>query len=499
MDELSTRLALAPTGITGLDDILNGGLPTNRLYLIEGDPGAGKTTLALQFLLEGVRRGEAGLYVTLSETKDELVHVAAAHGWSLDDISLCELNTTTADKLRPDTQYTLFHPSEIELAEMMRLVVDQVERADPARVVLDSLAEMRLLARDSLRFRRQMLALKQFFFGRRSTVLLLDDESASQDGTRLQTIVNGVIVLEQLAPQYGAERRRLRVVKLRGLRYHGGYHDFMIRTGGLEVFPRIVAADTRGAFRPTVVPSGVAPLDALVGGGIERGTSTLIMGPAGAGKSAIATRYAFSAVERGELAAVYVFDESVSTFRHRSAGIGMELGPAIEAGKFALEQIDPAEMSPGEFGQRVRDAVTRDRARVVVIDSLNGYLNAMPEEQFLTAQLHELLQFLNQHDVATVLVCAQHGLLAAEMDNPIDVSYLADTVILMRYFEITGEVRQAISVVKRRTGGHERTLRELRIGPQGLEIGEPLREFEGVMTGTPRFLGREPPGARGPR
>lgn len=484
------RTARAMTGIAGLDDVLGGGFPRDRLYLVEGEPGAGKTTLALQFLLEGLRHGEPGLYVTLSETRDELAAAATSHGWSIEPLAVCEL-ATPAEKLRPDTQYTLFHPSEVELGEMMRVVLDEVERVGAVRVVFDALSEMRLLARDSLRFRRQILAFKQLFMQRHCTVLLLDDQAAAAAEARVNTIVNGVLALDQLAPRYGAERRRLRVVKLRGVRYRGGFHDFAIRTGGLEVFPRLVAAETREPVEPSAVASGIAELDALLGGGVERGTSALVAGPAGTGKSSIATRFAVAAAERGERAACYLFDESLGTFLSRSAGIGMDLRPLVDAGRLGLQQIDPAELSPGEFVQRVRDAVLRDRARVVVIDSLNGYLSAMPEEQFLIAQLHELLMFLAQRDVVTLLVSAQHGLLGEDVGNGIEVSYLADTVLLTRHFETGGEVRQAISVVKRRTGAHERALRELHIGRDGLRVGAPLRDFEGVLTGTPRYVGAE--------
>ena len=482
----------APTGVAGLDEVLQGGLPRNRLYLIEGDPGAGKTTLALQFLLAGMADGEPGLYVTLSETKEELTGVAESHGWSLDDLTVCEL-APPGERLRPDSQYTLFHPSEVELGETTQVVLDRVEHVRPTRVVFDSLAEMRLLARDSLRFRRQILALKHFFIGRQCTVLFLDDLESRNSESHVHTVVNGVVVLEQLAPLYGPERRRLRVVKLRGVRYRGGFHDFTIRTGGLEVFPRLVAAESREPAPPTAVASGVRELDALLGGGVERGTSTLIMGPAGSGKSAIATSYAVAAIERGERATLYVFDETIGTFLHRSAGLGMSLAPLIDSRRLFVQQIDPAELSPGEFAHRVRTAVTRDGVRVVVLDSLNGYLSAMPDEKLLIPQLHELLVFLNQHGIVTILVCAQNGLIGAGMVNPVDVSYLADTVLLLRHFEAGGEMRRAISVPKRRTGPHERTLREFRLSSGGLQVGEPLREFEGVLTGAPRYLGTTPP------
>ena len=479
----------AATGIAGLDHVLNGGLPRNRIYLISGASGAGKTTLALQFLLEGARVGETGIYVTLSETREELTAAAATHGWSLDALTVCELPGPD-DRTRPETQYTLFHPSEVELSETTTLVLHEVERLRPTRVVFDSLSEMQLLARDPLRFRRQILALKQFFIGRQCTVLLLDD-GQEPNHVRVDSLVNGVIALEQLAPSYGAEGRRLRVVKLRGARYRGGYHDFSIRTGGIVVHPRLVAADHRQSPTSGPMPSGVMELDSLLGGGLDAGTSTLITGPAGAGKSLLAARFAFSALERGEGAAIFVFDESRQTFLTRSAGVGMPFtGPL--AARLHLQQIDPAELLPGEFVDLVRHAVNEKAARVVVIDSLNGYLNAMPNETFLAAQLHELLMYLNHRGVATLLVAAQHGLLGP-MQAPVDVSYLADTVLLLRYFEAAGEVRQALSVVKKRTGDHERTIREFGVGSHGVRVGAVLREFEGVLTGVPRYTGREEP------
>jgi circadian clock protein KaiC len=475
----------ARTGIAGLDDVLGGGFPRNRIYLLEGDPGAGKTTLALQFLLEGVRAGEAGLYVTLSETREEVRAVADSHGWSLDGLEMCEL-TTPAQTLRSDTQYTLFHPSEVELADMTRTITNELDRVRALRVVFDSLSEMRLLARDSLRFRRQMLAFKQFFSERSCTVMLLDDRTPSD--ARVDTVVNGIVTLDQLAPVYGSERRRLRVLKLRGVRYRGGYHDFAIHTGGLVVFPRLVAAETREATPLTPLPSGVAELDALTGGGVEHGTNTMILGPAGTGKSVIAARYGIAAAARGEGTAFYLFDESVATFLHRSAGLGMDLRRFVDAGTIRIRQVDPAELSPGEFAHEVRDAVIRDGVRVVVIDSLNGYMSAMPNEPYLSARLHELMMFLGQHGVASVIIAAQTGLVGADIHNPLDVSYLADTVLLTRHFEAAGEVRQALSVVKRRTGPHERTLRELRLVDGTLALGPALVEFEGVLTGVPRHV-----------
>jgi circadian clock protein KaiC len=475
------------TGVAGLDHVLGGGLTPHRLYLIEGDPGAGKTTLALQFLLEGVRRGEAGLYVTLSETREELDGVARSHGWSLEGLTVCEL-IPSEESLLPDAQPRMFHPSEVELSETTRTVLLEVERTRPARVVFDSLSEMRLLAQNPLRYRRQILALKQFFAGRRCTVLLLDDRTSAVTDLQLQSLAHGVVTLEHLAPIYGAERRRLRVVKMRGVAFQGGYHDFKIERGGLAVFPRLVAAAHHRAFSREQIASGVPALDALLGGGLDRGTSTLLTGPAGSGKSAIAAQFAVAAARRGESAALFTFDEAVATLLARAEGMGMGLRGQVEAGRVSVQQVDPAELSPGELTHAVRRAAERDRARVVVIDSLNGYLNAMPEERFLTIQLHELLTYLGQQGVVTILIVAQHGLLGNAMQTPVDASYLADTVILLRYFEAGGRLLRAVSVVKRRGGAHEETLREFRLGPGGLVVGEPLENFHGILTGTPSFL-----------
>jgi circadian clock protein KaiC len=476
------------TGSAGLDSVLQGGFPANRLYLVEGDPGTGKTTLALQFLLEGARRGEPVLYVTLSETKEELTAVADSHGWSLDGVTLHEL-VPPEESLKAESQYTIFHPSEVELGETTRAVVAEVERIQPRRVVFDSLSEMRLLARDPLRYRRQILALKQFFAGRKSTVLLLDDRTSADADLQVQSIAHGVLMLEQLELDYGAERRRLRVSKLRGSRFRGGFHDFAIRTGGVEVFPRLVAAGRRAEFKPETVASGVVELDALLGGGLDRGTSTLVLGPAGCGKSSLAAHFAAASARRGERAAAFIFDEGVNTYLNRAAGLGTDLRAALEAGHLTVQQVDPAELSPGEFTSAVCKAVEQEESRLVVIDSLNGYMQAMPDERFLTSQMHELLTYLNQQGVVTLLLMAQHGFMGS-MTAPVDVSYLADTVVLLRYFEAAGAIRRAISVVKKRTGRHEDTIREMRLSAsRGIEVGEPLTGFRGVLTGVPVLTG----------
>lgn len=486
-DSSSQPLAPAATGIAGLDDILGGGFTPRRVYLIEGDPGSGKTTLALQFLFEGARRSERGLYVTLSETKEELDGVAHSHGWTLDPITVCEL-IPAEESLLPDAQPRMFHPSEVELSETTRQVLAEVERTKPARAVFDSLSEMRLLAQNPLRYRRQILALKQFFTGRQCTVLLLDDRTSEANDLQLQSLAHGVVMLEHLSPEYGAERRRLRVVKMRGSKFRGGYHDFKIERGGLAVFPRLVASEHTRPFERGQAASGVAALDALVGGGLDRGTSTLMMGPAGSGKSTLATLYAVAAAARGERAAIFAFDESAGTLFARSEGLGIDLRGQADAGRVRVQQVDPAELSPGEFAHRVRAAVEEDGTRVVVIDSLNGYLQAMPDDRFLTLHLHELLMYLGQLGVVTVLVMAQHGLHGNAMRSPVDASYLADTVVLLRYFEARGRLRRAVSVVKRRGGGHEQTLREFGLGAGGVLVGEPLKDFQGVLTGTPQFL-----------
>jgi circadian clock protein KaiC len=479
------------TGIESLDNILEGGFPANRIYLVEGDPGTGKTTLALQFLLEGARLGQPTLYVTLSETKEELLAVAASHGWSLDGIEIYEL-VPPEDSLKPESQYTIFHPSEIELGETTSAVLKEVERIKPKRVVFDSLSEMRLLAREPLRYRRQILALKQYMNGRESTVLLLDDRTAETKDLQVQSIAHGVLMLEHVAVEYGGERRRLRVIKLRGSRFRGGYHDFNIETGGILVFQRLVASEHRPReFVKECVESHVPELDALLGGGLDRGTSTLLLGPAGSGKSSLAAHFAAAAAARGERSAIFIFDEIFETYMIRAAGIGLDIRGYVDDGLIKLQQVDPAELAPGEFAHAVLSAVKDDDARIVIIDSLNGYLNSMPEERFLIIQMHELLSYLNQQGVVTLLVMAQHGFLGSSMETPVDVSYLADGVMMLRYFEAGGSVRRALSVVKKRSGVHENTIRELEISKTGIRVGRPLSDFHGVLTGVPNYSGMQ--------
>jgi circadian clock protein KaiC len=472
------------TGISGLDDILAGGLPPRRLYLVQGDPGVGKTTVGLQFLLEGERRGERGLYVTLSETREELNEVAASHRLDISEVALFDLSSIGA-RLDIEEQNTLFEPSEVELAELTRALLVRIDEVKPQRVVFDSLSEMRLLAQNALRYRRQVLSLKQHFAERGCTVLMLDDRTGDAGDTHLQSLAHGVLLLEQLSPLYGAERRRMRVVKMRGVAVRGGYHDFRIRSGGVEVFPRLVAAEHHDTFEPGMVRSGLRALDDMLGGGLERGTSALFMGPAGSGKSALAMHFAVSATQRGEAAAVYAFDEGLYTLRLRCAALGIDIEAPTASGKLRLRQIDPAELSPGEFVAQVRADVEKERVKVVVIDSLNGYMTAMPEEQFLVIQMHELLTFLRQRGVLIILVVAQQGLIGA-MSTPVEVSYLADTVVLLRFFEARGAVRKAISVLKRRSGRHGSNIHELSMDSSGIRVGDALDEFIGILTGVPR-------------
>jgi len=483
--------ARVSTGSAGLDDILGGGLDPDRMYLYEGRPGTGKTTIALQFLLDGVKNGERVLFVSLSETERELELVAERHGWSLDGIDVFEL-VPAESTLDPAQQVTVFHPAEMELSETINLIFERVAEADPTRIVIDSLSELRLLAQNPLRYRRQVLGLKHFFAKRRCTVILLDDLTSAQNDLQLHSISHGVVLLEQLAIDYGAERRRLRVVKMRGISFRGGYHDFTIRSGGLRIFPRLVAAEHHADFTVEVAPSGNADLDALLGGGLERGTNALLIGAAGVGKSSLAITFAIAAAQRGEHAVIFAFDEGRGTAEARARTLGLPLDEALASGRVRFRQVDPAELSPGEFAAQVRDAVETDHAQLVVIDSLNGYLNAMPDERFLVLQMHELLSYLNQQGVLTLLILAQHGLVGPP-ESPVDISYLSDAVLMVRYFEAMGQVRRALSVVKKRTGNHEHTIREFRLTSAGIQIGPPLSEFRGILSGTPEYVGSSGP------
>lgn len=469
----------------GLDHILCGGFPRNHVYLLQGDPGVGKTTLGLQFLLEGVRNGEVALYITLSETRDELHAVAESHHWDISGIHIYE--QLVGEESLDDEETTVFYPAEVELGQTIRAFLTEVDRLKPDRVVLDSLSEIRLLAQSTLRYRKQILALKQFFAGRNTTVLCLDDRTSDVTDMQLQSVPHGVVELERYTPLYGASRRRLQLVKMRGLAFRDGYHDFSIITGGIVVYPRLVAAEHRRVVALEHLPSGLPQLDRMLGGGIDRGTSTLLMGPAGSGKSALGSQYAVSAAARGERAALFLFEESLSSLFNRSDSLGMPLRDYVDKGLITVRQVDPAQLQPGEFAHLVREAAEKDGARVLVIDSLNGYLNAVPEERFLLLHLHELLSYLGERGVATILVFAQAGLVG-QMHSPVDVSYLADCVILLRYFEMRGKIRKALSVVKKRSGSHETSIHDLVLAQnEGIRIGKPLEEFRGVLTGIPTY------------
>lgn len=481
----------ASTGVPGLDEILGGGLPENHLYLIDGEPGAGKTTLALQFLLEGVRLGQRGLYVTLSESRDELLGVAQSHGWNLDGIDVFELSGLGLTEV--EEGYTIFHPAEVELQQTVDAVLKAVAEHSPQRVVFDSLSEMRLLAREALRFRRQILAIKQFFTGRVCTVILLDDKTAPERDLQLHSLAHGVIALDHVALEYGSERRRLQVTKVRGVQFRGGFHDFRITTGGLEVYPRILHDVPRTDVTQQTIPSGSATLDSLLGGGLTCGTSMLITGAAGTGKSVLATQYARAEMRRGQKVLFFLFDERFSTFKLRSNTLEMGVEPSIASGDLKISQVEPTDLSPGEFASQVVRAVENDDVTLVIIDSINGYLQSMPEERLLPIQIHELLSFLSNNGVTCIMTLVQHGIFGNPVDEAVDVSYLADTVVLMRYFEVSGSVRQAISVVKRRSGDHERTIRECKVGKGGLIVGAPLRDFQGVLTGVPNYTGPPQP------
>jgi circadian clock protein KaiC len=478
------------SGNAGLDTILRGGLPAGRMYLLEGSPGSGKTTLALKFLLEGLQRQEPVLYITLSESREELIAVADSHGMSLDGVAIFEL-ASADDALGQGTEQSILHPWEAELGQTVALIRSEVERIAPARVVFDSLSELRLLAQDPLRFRRQVLALKQFFDPRNVTVMLVDDLAgiAGAGDGHLHSICHGVITLERLTLDFGAARRRLQVQKLRGVDFMAGFHDFNIRRGGLEVFPRLVALDHHASFAGEPVASGNGELDRLLFGGPLRGTTMLITGPAGTGKTNIALQYLDAACRRGEPCAIFEFDERVGTMFTRASALGFDLPKHAERGLLHVQQVDPAELSPGEFVARVREHVEQGGVRLLVIDSLNGYLACMPQEQQLILQLHELLSYLNQRGVTTLLINPQQGLVGTMMTGSLNVSYIADTVLLLRFFEAEGRIRKAISVLKNRSGAHEDAIRELRIDAEGLRIGEPLATFRGVLTGTPEYIG----------
>ena len=476
------------SGCDGLDNILNGGFPRGRIYLIEGDPGAGKTTLALQFVRHGAEKGERILYITLSESAADLKHAAESHGMSLAGIEIVEL-LPNEDDLLPQQQYTVFHPAEVELNDRMQRIVKEIQRVRPDRLVIDALSELRMLAKDPLRYRRQILSMKDFLADQKCTVLLLDDRTSRDSDLQLHSVVHGVVSMNKVPRDYGKTRRQIEIVKLRGSSYREGFHDYTIITGGVTVFPRLVAADTRNDLNPEAVSSGVPELDSLTGGGLDRGTSTLLIGPAGCGKTSIAVQWAATAASRGENSALFTFEEAPRTLITRAAGLGIDIVPHITNKKITIQRVDPAELTPGELVASVQKHVEQENARMVVIDSLNGYLQSMPGEQFLAVHLHELLAYLGNRGVLTLMVLAQAGSMGSGLQSAVDVSYLADNILLLRYFESKGEVRQAISIIKRRGGNHEHTIRELKLGPKQIHIGRPLQEFQGVLTGTPVFLG----------
>jgi circadian clock protein KaiC len=477
------------TGVPGLDTILCGGLTQNRVYLLEGSPGTGKTTLALQFLMEGVSHGETGLYITLSESREELYEIANSHGWDIDGIAMYELVNDAG--LDPDSEQSILHPSEVELGETTKSIMGEVDRVQPSRVVFDSLSELRLLAQNPLRYRRQILAIKNYFSTRKCTVILLDDKTAEAGDQQLHSIAHGVITLEQLAQEFGKERRRLNVVKMRGIKFRGGYHDFVLDTGGLTVFPRLIASEHSTNFTPSSKSTGAPGLDHLLGGGLVSGTNTLFIGPSGIGKTTLTIRSILSALERGESAAFYLFDEGLGTLLARSTALGMDIRPYIDSGKLIINHIDPAELAPGQFAQMLHDSVENQGVSFIAIDSLNAYLQSMPGEKYLILQMHELLTYLNNKGVTTVLVLGQHGMVG-EMRSNIDVSYLADATVLLRFFETNGRLHRAIAVVKSRTNDHAQTIHELQLNKQGIDVGRPLEGFEGVLTGVPNYRGATP-------
>jgi len=489
---MSQLLPRAPTGIAGLDAILDGGVARTRLHLLEGSPGTGKTTIALQFLLAGAEAGEAGIYISLAETEHELRDGARSHGWTVGPkVEVFEL-VPPESVLDPEQHQSLLYSSDLELGETVKRIFDAIERLKPKRIVIDSLSEIRLLAQSSLRYRRQILALKHYFAQNNSTVIMLDDLTTETVDRAVHSIAHSVIHLDQLAPIYGGERRRLRVIKCRGQEFRSGYHDFIIRSGGIDVFPRLVAARHRAVFAGELMQSGIAELDHLLGGGVSTGSSTLLIGPAGTGKSLLALHYLTAAVERGERGALFVFDEELGLLIARAKGLGIDLERMQKDKKLFIEQMDAAELSPGEFSYRVRQSVDREDIRTVVIDSLNGYQASMPEEQYVILHLHELLQYLNRQGAATFLTVAQHGMIG-DMKQTIDVTYLADNVLMLRYFEALGRVRRALSVIKKRTGPHEDTIREFRITSRGIQVGPALHEFQGVLRGVPTYVGGTEP------
>jgi len=486
-EQLTSEMTRCSSGCAGLDDVLGGGFPLGHFYLIEGEPGTGKTTLALQFVADGLKNGEKVLYVTLSESRDELLAVARTHRLNVDSSAVFEVRPSE-DDLKPDGQYTVFHPAEVELNDRVQTIMAEVDRRKPSRLVIDALSEVRMLAKDPLRYRRQVLSLKEYA-PENCTVILLDDRSSRYADLELHSIVHGVVSMGRVAREYGKTMRRLEVTKLRGSAFREGYHDYMIHSGGVLVFPRLIAGEHRDRNEDiSGASSGIPELDDLTGGGLGRGTSSLFIGPAGCGKTTLALRWLVTAAERGEKSAAFIFEETVSTLMGRASGLGMDLESHVRSGRIQINHLDPAEVSPGEFVNLVREYVEHQQVRGILIDSLNGFLQAMPGEQFLALHLHELLTYLNNCGVLTLMILAQMGLVGSAMQTPIDVSYLADNILIFRYFENQGEVRKAISMMKKRSGAHERSIRELRLAAGGIKVGAPLTDFQGILSGSPTSL-----------
>lgn len=486
-EQLTSEMTRCSSGCAGLDDVLGGGFPLGHFYLIEGEPGTGKTTLALQFVADGLKNGEKVLYVTLSESRDELLAVARTHRLNVDSSAVFEVRPSE-DDLKPDGQYTVFHPAEVELNDRVHTIMAEVDRRKPSRLVIDALSEVRMLAKDPLRYRRQVLSLKEYA-PENCTVILLDDRSSRYVDLELHSIVHGVLSMGRVARDYGKTMRRLEVTKLRGSAFREGYHDYMIHSGGVLVFPRLIAGEHRDRNEDSSgASSGIPELDDLTGGGLGRGTSSLFIGPAGCGKTTLALRWLVTAAERGEKSAAFIFEETVSTLMGRASGLGMDLESHVRSGRIQINHLDPAEVSPGEFVNMVREYVEHQQVRGILIDSLNGFLQSMPGEQFLALHLHELLTYLNNCGVVTLMILAQMGLVGSAMQTPIDVSYLADNILIFRYFENQGEVRKAISMMKKRSGAHERSIRELRLAAGGIQVGAPLTDFQGILSGSPTSL-----------
>lgn len=480
--------AALPSGVPGLDEILHGGFAVGKTFVIKGGPGSGKTTLALQFLLEGIRNEEQCLYVGVGGAGDSICAVANSHGWFLDKRYLTLHEIRISDELLAGPKKRVFHPSEVDLADTFTRMIQAIEKIRPKRVVIDTLAELRLLTEDDLEYRRQFLALRKLLVTGEPTVLVTDYVGETSSDLHLDALAHGGIILDSLAHHLGPDRRRLRVQKYRARRFESGWHDFTIATGGMEVFPNIVASDHDREPARGIFPSGNDQLDALLGGGLNKGSSTAVIGPSGAGKSSLSTQFVIAGAERGSKGAIFVFDETETSFLERSEGLGFQLQPWIDKGLLSLRQMDVAAMSPGEFMQMLKKEVEHNNLSVIVIDSLNGYILSMPDESYLVIQLHELFSYLTKKGVTTFFTVAQHGLIGSQMERTPDVSYLADNVIMLRFFELQGQVRRALSIMKKRRGSHEATIREMRLGEHGITLTEPLSDMQGVLTGVPNLV-----------